>query len=433
MSEENIKVLMPLMGEGVNEATLVKWLKKTGENVAKDEPLLEVSTDKVDTEIPSPAEGTLAAVNFKDGDVVKVNDVLAMIVGEGGQVVAPPLETKAVSIPSATTDPSTQKHPVTSGRQKIVTPAQRSIETVKSSPLVRKLAGEKNIDLNLVSGSGKNGRVTKRDIEDFERHGGVGQGLGEALELDNPLYRLTTTRDGDQELLDGVPVKREKMNHMRKKIAEHMVRSIRISPHVTTTFEFDLDRIVKLREQNKTAFKEKEGFNLTYTAFFVYSTIQAIKQFPIVNSSVDGDEVLYKDDINIGVAVAIETGLIVPVIKKSQDLNLAGTAKRLNDIVLRARSKSLTPDDVRGGTFSITNPGLYGSIDSNPIINQPQVAMLGVGAIIKRPVVVDDAIGVRPLCKVSLTFDHRVIDGEGGAKFLACLKSIMEDFSESPL
>ena len=227
-----------------------------------------------------------------------------------------------------------------------------------------------------------------------------------------------------------MPVRREKMSKMRSLIAEHMVRSVRTSPHVTTIFEIDLQRVVQSREKNRAAFQEKEGFNLSFTPFFVWAAVQAIKEHPVVNVSVDGDDILWKDDINIGVAVALEKGLIVPVIKKAGELNFVGIARRMNDLVVRSRSKKLSPDDVQGGTFSITNPGMFGSIVSSPIINQPQVAIMSIGAIIKRPVVIEDMIAVRPLVQIGLTFDHRVVDGEGGSRYLASLKEHLESFDE---
>jgi 2-oxoglutarate dehydrogenase E2 component (dihydrolipoamide succinyltransferase) len=242
-----------------------------------------------------------------------------------------------------------------------------------------------------------------------------------------------TKRDGNRETLDGVPVRRERMSKMRALIAEHMVRSVRTSPHVTTVFEIDMHRVSQIRTKAQAAFTAREGFGLTYTPFFVYAAVQALKRYPIVNVSVDGDDILWKDQINIGVAVAIEQGLIVPVIRDAGTLNVLGISRRINDLATRARTKKLLPEDVQGGTFSITNPGMFGSIVSTPIINQPQVAILSVGAIVKRPVVINDLIGVRPLVQVGLTFDHRVVDGEGGARFLAHLKETLENFDESSL
>jgi 2-oxoglutarate dehydrogenase E2 component (dihydrolipoamide succinyltransferase) len=287
-----------------------------------------------------------------------------------------------------------------------------------------------------------NGRITRRDIDAFLSHEaapragtGPGTGTGTAKGSAHLEYgRLETKRDpSGAETLEGVPIRREKMTKMRALIAEHMVRSVRTSPHVTTVFEIDMHRCAALREKAKRSWQERHGVNLTFTAFFVHAAIQAIKKHPIVNTSVDGEEILWKDTINIGVAVAIESGLIVPVIRNAGELNLLGVARRINDLATRARSKKLTPEDVQGGTFSITNPGMFGSLVSAPIINQPQVAILSVGAIIKRPVVIDDLIGIRPLVQVGLTFDHRVIDGEAGARYLATFKEILETYRDTEL
>jgi 2-oxoglutarate dehydrogenase E2 component (dihydrolipoamide succinyltransferase) len=245
--------------------------------------------------------------------------------------------------------------------------------------------------------------------------------------------RVQTTVVDGIEMMEGNPVRREKMTKMRRLIAEHMVESVRVSPHVTTVFEVDLHNVYEIREKHRAPFEAREGFKLTYTPFFIHAAVQAIKQHPIINVSLDGDDILWKQDINVGCAVALGNGLIVPVIKKAQDLNLTGVAHRLNDLVSRARSKKLMPEDVQGGTFSITNPGGFGSLTSNPIINQPQVAILGIGAVVKRPVVINDAITIRPMMMISLTFDHRVVDGEGGASYLATLKKILENYSEEPV
>jgi 2-oxoglutarate dehydrogenase E2 component (dihydrolipoamide succinyltransferase) len=342
---------------------------------------------------------------------------------------------------------------------------------MRSSPLVRKIAKEHQVDLQQVSGSGLGGRITRSDIESHLKGKGTNEGAkqvsmqrpasdsnivtpqssgsfqipasAKAVSADKAemkgenrnIHGLKTQWTGDQEFLDGVRVKRERMSNMRQLIAEHMERSVRTSPHVTTTIEIDLHRVVQIREQHKDSFHGREGFPLTYTAFFIFAAAQAIKQHPIVNVSVDGQDVLYKNDINIGVAVSLGSqGLIVPVIRNAGELNLLGIARRLNDIATRARSKRLNPDDVRGGTFSVTNPGGYGSLHSNPIISQPQVAMLSIGCITKRPVVLPgDLIGIRPMIILGLTFDHRVIDGEAGAKFLATVRELLETFEEVPV
>lgn len=434
MSSNTTEILMPLMGEGVNEATLVKWLKKVGDKVEKDEALLEVSTDKVDTEIPAPSSGFIIVQSASEGDTVEVDQLLAVISDDKNATYTPSETTiKKSSIQTKNAERSAGQS-VTQTSTGPVLPVKTSSPVhaahAKSSPLVRKIALENNVNLQFVQGTGLSGRITKNDIVRFIESGGVPE--TSVAPAAGAFHALKTENVNGQEFLDGVPVKREKMTKMRRLIAEHMVESVRVSPHVTTVFEMDLQKIVEIREAHKNSFKQREGFNLTFTHFFIHACVQAIKAHPIMNTSLDGDEVLFKDDINIGCAVAIESGLIVPVIKKAQNLDLAGTARALNDLATRARSKKLNPDDVKGGTFSITNPGGFGSLTSNPIINQPQVAILGIGNIVKRPVVIEDAIVIRPMILMSITFDHRVVDGEGGAKFLATLKNILENYSEKP-
>lgn len=448
MSDTNFEVIMPLMGEGINEATLVRWLKKPGEEVKKDEPLLEVSTDKVDTEIPAPASGFLVTTLVDAGATVPINAVIAVIGATAdakvtrSSTVATPQKTQASAVGKAVTSRDTLTNQSMPSAPLFASTSaytgRAGALAYRSSPLVRKMARDQRIDLAHLNGSGTAGRITKRDLLAFLQNGGSRPTLPASSPTgtsQDPLSegRLVTEKIGDRELLEGVPVIREKMTKMRRLIAEHMVKSVRVSPHVTTVFEIDLHRVVSLREKNQGAFTAREGFKLTYTPFFIHAAAAAIKLHRIVNCSVDGDEILMKADINIGCAVAIESGLIVPVIKQTQDLSLAEIARRLNDLATRARAKKLVPDDVRGGTFSITNPGGYGSITSNPIINQPQVAMLGIGAVIKRPVVVNDAIVIRPIMWVSLTFDHRVVDGEGGAKYLATFKNILENYELAPI
>ncbi|HYX32225.1 MAG TPA: dihydrolipoamide acetyltransferase family protein [Oligoflexus sp.] len=432
------EVLMPLMGEGVHEATLTNWLIKEGESVTKDSPLLEVSTDKVDTEIPAPASGILVKVMVPIGSVVKVDQALAIISSEAGAMVT--TELPAAPSSQASTTPPIPKEP--SADRAPDDHEHQDDSPLRSSPLVRKMAQELGINLNQVRGSGMHGRITKKDLLDFEQDTpavmskpapSVPAAKSTPMPMATPHTQLKLGSVDGQETLEGVPVRREPMTRMRQLIADHMVESVRVSPHVTTVFEMDLHQIVKLREKHGAEFQKREGFKLTFTPFFIHAAVQAIKKHPIVNTSVDGYDILWKKDINIGCAVALENGLIVPVIKQAGDLSLAGVARRLNDLVVRARNKKLKPDDVQGGTFSITNPGGWGSITSNPIINQPQVAMLGVGAIVKRPVVIDDMIAIRPMMMVSLTFDHRVIDGEGGSKYLATFKEIIENYREVPI
>lgn len=420
------EVLMPLMGEGVHEATLTNWLVKEGSKIEKDSPLLELSTDKVDTEIPAPASGYLVKIICSVGTTVKVGQILAQIASSpDAEVSTGPTSSPAKAANAAPT----------AAIATTIKAASKPDEAapLRSSPLVRKIARDKGIDLLHVRGSGMHGRITKKDVLDFAENPTLAPAAQSTVPAIHAPSRLSTTINGGEELLEGVAVRREPMSRMRQLIADHMVESVRVSPHVTTVFEMDLHRIWQIREEHKDSFSKNEGFKLTLTHFFIHAAVQAIKQHPIVNSSVDGYDILWKKDINIGCAVALENGLIVPVIKNAGDLNLLGVARRLNDLIVRARGKKLKAEDVQGGTFTITNPGGWGSISSNPIINQPQVAILGIGAAVKRPVVVDDMVAIRPMMMMSLTFDHRAIDGEGGAKYLATLKEIIENYQDLPL
>ena len=481
------EVLMPSMGEGVMEATLVRWIKNKGDKIDADEPLVEISTDKVDTEIPSPASGFIIDVLAKEGDTVAVDQVLAVLSSEqnaarqqeGGAAATPAAAPSAPSAPSAPAaaaaaaqppqEPTPAAPAAASSKAAAAATDTRPARKIKnqladhttsrSSPLVRKIAKEKGIDLREVTGTGIHGRITKNDLEIYLKEtsikattrkipGSHKRPKAAEITAKAPIKEsapkgalapieeqsLTTTFEGESEFLEGVKVQREKMSKMRTLISEHMVQSVRVSPHVTTVFEVNLHKVAKIREKEREAFLAQEGFKLTYTPFLIHAAILALKKFPIVNASIDGNDILFKKDINVGCAVAIEGGLIVPVIKRASQLNLNGIASRLNDLVTKARSKKLSPDDVKGGTFTVTNPGGYGSITSNPIINQPQLAILGVGAIVKKPVVIeDDAICVRPMMMISLTFDHRAIDGETGAKFLAHMKETLENYEHSPL
>ncbi len=440
MSAQVTEVILPSMGEGIAEATLVKWLKKPGESVNKDEPLLEVSTDKVDTEIPSPASGTLLKTVAIEGATVEVNATIGWIGPQGSEIPANSSNTKqgaSKGTPSASAK-SSHSAPSTAGR----TTANQAVffhdgsVITRSSPLVRKMARDLQIDLRRVPGSGVHGRITKQDLLAWQQNPAA-YAPSAPVSVEQPrLAKVSTALSNGVETLEGVPVRREKMTKMRRLIAEHMVESVRVSPHVTTTFEIDLHKVVAMREKQKKSFADREGMNLTYTPILIAAAVQAIKKFPIVNVSVDGDEVLWKDSINIGCAVALGSegggGLIVPVIKNAEKKSLTEICRALNDLATRARARKLLPDEVIGGTFSVTNPGGWGSITSNPIINQPQVAMLGIGAIVKRPVVIEnDQIVIRPMMMASLTFDHRVIDGEGGAMWLAEYKKILEHWSET--
>lgn len=454
-----IEVVVPLMGEGIFEATLVKWLKKPGEKVEKGEPLLEVSTDKVDTEIPAMASGFVLGVYAHANDVVLVDQVIAHIGLTPDENVAPP-ET-ASTAKSSSKSSKQPESPVRSGSHsgpmnkphrpdpsflaRATSQAQMLPSVplelaggVRSSPLVRRMAREMGVDLRLVEGTGQFCRVTRQDLHQFlSREGAlnreVSQSVGTSPEsliaqADMAPFRVKTKDLDGIETLEGVGVRRESMTKMRRLIADHMVQSIRTSAHVTTTIEIDLEKIVQLRRDGNQGFFDRNGFKLTYTPFFLHAAVQAIKKDMIFNCSVDGYDILWKDDINLGCAVAIDEGLIVPVIKKAQNLSLSEIAVNLNDLALRARSKGLKPDDVRGGTFSVTNPGMFGCLVSTPIINQPQVAIMSVGAIVRRPVVVaNDQIEIRSIMSVGITFDHRVIDGQGGARFLSNIKNALEN------
>jgi len=413
------KVIMPQMGESVAEGTVVKWLKKVGERVERDEPLFEISTDKVDAEIPSPASGVLTEILVKENETVGVNAVVAWIDGEGaGEAVAavPAAQTVATAPPAA--EPQTDAE---------VEPAPAAGGKIRSSPLVRRIAQEHHVDLSKVRGTGLGGRVSKKDILDYVSQAPAGQPTMPKSSAPVP------AAPGMPEIEFTGPTHVVPMTPMRRQIAEHMALSKRTSAHVSTVFEVEMTRIVGVMAHYGEEFESRHGLKLTYTPFFVRAAVEAIKQFPIVNSSVEGANIVYKRDVNIGIAVALETGLIVPVIKHADEKSFLGMARAVKDLAERARTKHLNVDDVQEGTFTITNPGVFGSILGTPIINQPQVAILGVGAIEKRPVVRNDAIAIRSMVYLVLTFDHRIIDGAVADQFMARLKSILENWDEAVL
>jgi len=451
-----IEVIMPQMGESIAEGTVTKWLKKPGDYVRRDEPLFEISTDKVDAEIPSPAEGVLAEVLVHEGETVPIQTVVAYIETDREAAQAPPPEAGARVEPAAevaapkeptpeparvappTVEESPMReilippHPWEKQKQeiRITIPAERAErKAVRSSPVVEKLAQEYGIDLTEIEGTGRGGRVTKRDVLRYleeraarpaERPQPIEAPPSEAREREVPLY---------PPYLPGERVEIVPMSVMRKKIAEHMVYSKRVAPHVTTFFEIDMTRVSRLREQMQADFEQRHGVKLTYLPFIIQACVSALKAFPILNASVAEDKIVYKKDINIGVAVALEWGLIVPVIKNADTLSLVGLAKAVHDLATRARNKQLKPEEVQGGTFTITNPGVFGSLFGTPVIHQPQVAILGVGRITKRPVVVeDDAIAIRAMAYFSLSFDHRLIDGAVADQFMAHVKRTLESF-----
>jgi pyruvate dehydrogenase E2 component (dihydrolipoamide acetyltransferase) len=432
-------VIMPQMGESIAEGTVTRWMKKVGERVERDEPLFEISTDKVDAEIPSPAAGVLTKILVKENETVAVNTVVAVINGEGAAVdtpaPAPATEEKnAEAHAKPATETPRRSSTAETSQQVIAMPAREPGEKIRSSPLVRRIAREHNVDLAEVMGTASGGRISKKDILAYlERPSAT---------VETPRRRVSppAAREAAPQGISTPPAARRMvftgptnvvpMTPMRKQIAEHMMASRRTSAHVQTFFEIEMTRITELRAQQAAEFEKRNGLKLTYTPFFVRASVEAIEEFPIINSSVDGTNIVYKRDINIGVAVALEAGLIVPVIKRADEKNFLGIARALQDISERARSKRLSVDDVEGGTFTITNPGVFGSLFGTPIIHQPQVAILGVGSIEKRPVVRNDAIAIRPMVYLVLSFDHRIIDGAVADQFMGRIKSVLENWDE---
>ena len=424
-------VLMPQMGESIAEGTIVRWIKKVGEAVDRDEPLFEISTDKVDAEIPAPAAGVLTEIKVKEGETVAVNSVVATI-GAALEVSTqePSRSAPAPAAPSldsvvprdADAPPAKPAAPPrkTNGRSASKPPEDDSRKQ-RSSPLVRRIAKDNDVDISQIHGSGLGGRVTKNDILEYIETGTRDSGLGTRDS------GLGTPDPGSRILDPGSRVEIKPLSVMRKKIAEHMVMSRRTSAHVHSVFHVNFSTVERIRQQKKAEY-EQLGTKLTYMAFIAKAVVSALRRFPIVNASLDGDNVIYKKDINLGIAVALESGLIVPVIKHADEKNLLGLSRAIADIATRARSKQLKPEEVHDGTFTITNPGQFGSQFGMPIINQPQVAILGVGTIEKRPIVVDDAIAIRTMAYLTLGYDHRLVDGATGDQFMAEVKQQLEHF-----
>jgi pyruvate dehydrogenase E2 component (dihydrolipoamide acetyltransferase) len=503
------EVVMPQMGESIAEGTITKWLKKVGDRVERDEPLFEISTDKVDAEIPSPAAGTLTEIKFQEGETVEVNKVIAVLDGGDGNgasaqpdttsaeqskqeapaaqaAVSAPTPPPPPPAPAAPTAPQQQPQgatqqpasaqpaaptapattapaaPSSAAAQSQPMPASAASASAKSgagdngreqtveelrrtrsSPLVRNIAREHGIDISRLEGTGASGRVTKNDILSFIESGAVmspqeamqtGQSGQTGQTGEQQAASLATTTPQAPAAATAQPAAEdrvEQMSVMRRKIAEHMVMSRRTSAHVTTVYEIDMTRINKLREQHRNDFQQRTGTKLTFMPFIFQAVTSAIRRFPVFNAQVSGEQIIYKRDINLGMAVALDWGLIVPVIKRADDLSISGLARAANDLADRARSKQLKPDEVAGGTFTITNPGVFGGLFGTPIINQPQVAILGVGAIEKRPKVItspegDDYIAIRSMAYFALSFDHRIIDGADAERFLAYVKELLE-------
>jgi 2-oxoglutarate dehydrogenase E2 component (dihydrolipoamide succinyltransferase) len=420
-------VMMPQMGESIAEGTIVRWIKKVGDSIDRDEPLFEISTDKVDAEIPSPAAGVLIEIRVKEGETVPVNSVVATSGAAGETAAAPPAPAETPLPEAAVGQPEVGSAPSLGASG----PATRSaaatkdvLRRQKSSPLVRRIARDNNVDIARIPGTGLSGRVTKQDILGYLESGRPAAaavaraGAITPAPAAGPVYK------------QGENVQIVPMSVMRRKIAEHMVLSAHTSPHVYSVYEVNFGRVSALREKKKAAY-EQAGAKLTYTSFIAKVTVDALVQFPIVNASVDGDNIVYKKDINLGIAVALENGLIVPVVRNADEKNLLGLSRAINDVASRARSKKLNPDEVQGGTFTITNPGIFGALYGLPLINQPQVAILGVGGIEKRAVVIDDAIAIKPVCHITLGYDHRLVDGADAGRFLSFIKDRLEHFDEA--
>ena len=476
-----IDVEMPQMGESIIEGTLTKWLKKPGDKVERDEPLFEISTDKVDTEIPSPAAGTLAEILVEEGKTVGINTIVGRI-SDGASApaaqppaaaaaappVAAPAPTPPAAAPSAPAPPaaaSSAPAPPAAAPSAPAPPAAAPMadgatvveETAGPlSPLVRKMARENNIDLSKVKGTGIGGRITKLDLESY-LNGQAGSAVAPQAPAAQPAAAPPAPPNAPvapmapavreaapapsapvsnsvavQPAMPGAPaaMRVEPMSMMRQKISEHMVFSRNTSVHVTTVHKADMTKVAKLRDKLKGTFQAQYGFGLTFLPFVARAAVAALREFPIVNASIEGTNIFYHRDINLGIAVALENGLIVPVIRNADEKNIVGLQRSIVDLAARARSRQLRPEEVSGGTFSITNFGSFGSIFATPVINQPQVAILGVGAVQKEPVVVEDAIAIRSTAYLALTFDHRLIDGALADQFTAKVKSILESWTE---
>jgi len=453
-------VVMPQMGESIVEGTLTKWLKKPGDRVERDEPLFEISTDKVDTEIPAPAAGVLAEILVEEGKTVAVNTVVGRIdeTGQAKAAAAPAAEAAPPPppAPAPAAEPAAPAAPEPAAAVPAPPPAPEEAPVEEPSgpisPLVRRMAREHNIDLRQVKGTGAGGRITKQDVEAYLAARTAAAAAAPppvapaaappAVEIPPaapappaaPVVPPSTAAAPPPPAAVGAPKTRiEPMSIMRAKIAEHMILSKRTSAHVTTVHKIDMTRVAKIRERNKEEVKARYGYSLTFLPFITRAAAEALRAFPIVNASIDGTNIVYHNEINIGIAVALEGGLIVPVIRRADEMNVLGLQRAIVDLSTRARSKQLKPDEVQGGTFSITNFGSNGALFGTPVINQPQVAILGVGVVEKTPVVVDDAIAIRSISLMGLTFDHRLIDGALADQFMQKIKGILENWSETVL
>jgi 2-oxoglutarate dehydrogenase E2 component (dihydrolipoamide succinyltransferase) len=449
-------VVMPQMGESIFEGTITKWLKKVGDKVQRDEPLFEISTDKVDAEIPAPTSGVLREIKVKEGTTVQVNTVVAVIGGAGAPAQAAPAKPAAApqqpapvqQAASAPQAPPPQPEPA---HGMVGIPGGHGQERVRSSPLVRRIARENNVDLTRVPGTGLGGRISKNDIHNFIQQYGAGQPGPHAVSTPQQPQRPAAQPQQQPAQAAAVPTPTPKpsapvqlpqvagelvpMTPMRKKIAERMVESKHTSAHVHSIFKVDMTRIAKLREKKRKDWEARNGVKLTYMPFIAKAMLHGIRVKPIVNASVVGDAIQYHKSVNIGIAVALDWGLIVPVVKGAENLSFVGLQRAISDLGERARSKKLVPDDVQGGTITITNPGIFGPQFGLPIILQPQVAILGMGGIFKEPVVITDedgtdSIAIRHIIRLSIGYDHRIIDGADADQFMVAVREYLENFNE---
>ncbi|MFL6428017.1 MAG: 2-oxoglutarate dehydrogenase, E2 component, dihydrolipoamide succinyltransferase [Acidobacteriaceae bacterium] len=421
-------VVMPQMGESIFEGTITKWLKKVGDNVQRDEPLFEISTDKVDAEIPAPASGTLSEIKVEAGNTVQINTVVAVIGSGAAKASAPAATTTTTAAPAA---PAPSAAPAAESSA-----AASHGERLRSSPLVRKIAKEHQLDLRQVPGTGSSGRITKDDVLQYIEKGGT-----KTPAAAGPPAPAQTAAAAPKPAAVAAPVAGPQpgelvpLSRMRSIIAQRMVDSKRTSAHVHTVFKVDLTRIVKIREKERAKYEQRNGVKLTYMPFITRAVVATLRKMPIVNASMEGDAIRYHQNVNVGIAVALDWGLIVPVIKQAEDKSFLGIARSIADLAERARAKKLKPDEVGSGTITITNPGIFGEQFGTPIINQPESAILGVGGLFKEAAVLtdkdgNDSIAIRSIIRLTLGFDHRIIDGADAGKFMAELKKYLENWSE---
>ncbi len=456
-----VDVVMPQMGESIFEGTITKWLKKPGDKVERDEPLFEISTDKVDAEIPSPSAGVLKEIKIAEGQTVPIQTIVAVIDGAGSAAASAPATAPAPAktAPAPAPTPAAAKPSSPAPAAAVSAPAASaaasssgSTERIHSSPLVRRLAKEHGVDLSAIEGTGAAGRITKEDIEAVI----AGQSAPSAAQAPAPAAARPSVPPpapapiaasgapavhGSQyvaALQVGVPRERiyfgnyevQPLSNMRQKIAEHMVASKHVSAHVYSVDEIDMTKVATIRAKSKEEFEKRYETKLTFMPFFVKAAVAGLRAYPTLNASLDGTSMVLHKEINIGIAVALDWGLLVPVIRNADEKNLLGIQRNLNDLAERARSKKLKPEEVQEGTFSITNPGVFGGLFGLPVISQPNVGILGLGAIEKRPVVINDSIAIRSMCYVTLSYDHRVVDGAVAHQFLHKVKETLENWSE---